>query len=135
MSVIAFSSEGYLTYALTFLLLEPKYQCVRNGIHFECEQEQTCSPLYNRETKSMYKNGFHTDWQSPTSLHNWFEMFDLRCEWVMYVSLFATSYFMGQVFGTTTLASYGDKYGRVYIIRKIMLASLLLQAVLTFISR
>ncbi len=68
-------------------------------------------------------------------MHNWFEMFDLRCEWVMYVSLFAASYFMGQVFGTSTLASYGDRYGRVNIMRKVMLASLILQSILTFISR
>ena len=39
MSMIAFSSEGYLTYALTFLLLAPSYVCVRNGVQFDCDAE------------------------------------------------------------------------------------------------
>jgi MFS family permease len=135
MSVIAFSSEGYLTYSLTFLLLEPAYTCVRNGIRFECDQEQTCTPLYNRETNTMYKNGFHTDWHSQVSLHNWYEMFDLRCQSVIFIGLFAASYFAGQVFGTTYFASYGDRYGRVTMLRRVMIASLLIQISLTLVSR
>ena len=135
MSVIAFSSEGYLTYSLTFLLLEPAYTCVRNGVRFDCEEEQTCTTLFNRETTSMYKNGYHTDWHSSISLHNWYEMFDLRCQSIIYVSLFAASYFFGQVFGTTYFASYGDRFGRVFMLRRVMIVSFFIQIALTIVSR
>jgi MFS family permease len=124
MSIISFSSEGYLTYSLTFLLLTPSYICVRNNIHFDCLTEQTCMPFFNREGSSQFiKSGHFIDWQAWTSLHNWHELFDLRCKSTLYVSMFAGSYFLGQVFGTTALAHLGDRYGRLYILRRVMLAS------------
>lgn len=102
--MIAFSCEGYLTYSLTFLLLMPSYVCVRGGFKFDCDPEQTCTPFFNRYSTSGYKNGYFVDWGSHASLHNWIEDFDLRCASSLYVSLFASAYFLGQVLGTPFLA-------------------------------
>ena len=135
MSIIAFSCEGYLTYSLTYLLLTPEYVCVRNGFKFDCDSEQTCSSYFNRYSHNQYKNGYFVDWTRQTSLHNWVEVFDLRCSTKWYVGLFASSFFLGQVFGTTCLSHYGDSLGRLHVLRKILLCSLVFQFIMIFISK
>ena len=75
------------------------------------------------------------DWSSHTSLHNWVEDYDLRCASKLYISLFASSYFFGQVFGTPLLAHMGDKYGRLYMLKRVIGASMVIMALMLIIGR
>ena len=63
MGVIAFSSEGYLVYSLTYLLLMPEYICVKDGLPFNCESDDTCTWRYN-SLSNGYSNGYYIDWFS-----------------------------------------------------------------------
>ena len=83
----------------------------------------------------MMKNGFYIDWTARTSLHNWHELFNLRCETSLLVGMFAGSFFLGQFFGTTALAHLGDRYGRIYVLRRLLPATFVLHAIILTFSR
>jgi MFS family permease len=68
-------------------------------------------------------------------LHNWIEDFDLRCYSSFYISLFASAFFLGQVLGTPFLAAQGDKHGRVYILKRVVLVSLVLHLMMLTVAR
>ena len=73
----------------------PDYICVRAGVKFDCDTEQTCTSFFNKYSTNGYKNGYQVDWSSHSSLHNWIEDFDLRCGSKMYVGVFASAFFIG----------------------------------------
>jgi hypothetical protein len=97
---------------------------VRGHARFECDEEQTCTQFFNRHSANGYKNGYYVDWGSHNSIHNWIEDFNLRCVNKFYLGVFASAFFLGQVCGTPALAALGDKEGRVYVLKRIISASL-----------
>lgn len=124
MCIVAFCCEGYLSCSFTFLLLSPDYICVRGGVQFDCDAIQTCQERFNRNSQNGLRNGYYVDWNSHQSLHNWIEDFDLRCSPKWYIGLFGSLYFVGQVFGTPFMAHLGDKYGRVFMLKRVVLVTL-----------
>ena len=125
MGLISFSSEGYLIYSLTYLLLMPEYFCVNNGVAFNCESEDTCLRRYNSNSNG-YSNGHYVDWYATTSLHNWVETFNLRCSTKYEIGFITASFYIGQFFGTSILSQFGDKIGRIEVLRKTLLVSFIL---------
>lgn len=65
--LIAYLSNGYIFYSLTYLELFPEYICP-SGM-------DTCGPKDKCADESIQVN-----WDSDKSLHNWVELFNLECK-------------------------------------------------------
>jgi hypothetical protein len=89
--------------------------------------------MFNKASNGT-TDGYYIDWSQDNSLENWIQMFDLRCSGDWGIGLFASSYFLGHVFGNI-IVKYGDTVGRMPIIRVTHNLSLVIYALIIFISR
>eukprot|EP00347_Sterkiella_histriomuscorum_P017063 403350803 len=103
---------GMLYSALASLEKQPKYVCYNeDGTTFECFAQQICSDPNLK---------YEVDWSAITSLHNWIEDLNLRCESSTKVGLIGSMYFVGWVIAAFILPRMSDFYGR----KKIFLLSM-----------
>jgi len=69
--IMGFITGSFLTFAMSFLELYPRYLCknAETGTEYECKPNQFCG------TNIQYR----IDFDYFTSLHNWVEDLDLTC--------------------------------------------------------
>ena len=79
-------------------------------------------------------NGYYINWDSDLSLNNWFIEFDLRCKPDWMIGMFASSYFIGHVFGNL-IVRFGDTIGRIKVISVTQNISIIIFALIVFVSR
>eukprot|EP00347_Sterkiella_histriomuscorum_P016560 403352729 len=101
------ATVGMLYYALASLEKQPKYICFKDvGTQYECFAHQICSDPNLK---------YEVDWSAETSLHNWIEDLNLRCESSTKIGLIGSMYFAGWVTAAFILPRMSDVYGRKII--------------------
>ncbi|CDW80967.1 organic cation [Stylonychia lemnae] len=129
--------EGCLIYSFSFLTLMPDYQCNDGTGFFQCDREQTCE-YKNQDilnfSPSSNEIGYSINWETRTSLNNLVEHLSLRCVESWEIGFMGSCYFIGAVFGNLFLSRLGDTVGRILMVRIGISLSLLLYAVILFVS-
>ena len=110
------------------LFLPPKYLCLySDSDNYEtCEEEVICD---NSPSLIDYK----IDWSQETSLHNWYERFDLQCQ-SKFVNMALFSYYATQPIILLWLPRLTDKIGRKVAVQFGVVISAILYTVLMLTS-
>ena len=127
MATIAFTSEGAFVYSIAYDTMMPDYICqsAQKPEPFHCSKVETCSGDYD----------FYVNWENRTSLDNWVQDYGLRCTSSMNIGLLGTSFFIGNIVGSMSLARFGDTHGRMFMMKIGLSLHMFIYFTLVFISR
>jgi len=91
-------ADSILIYDLPYLLLFPKLKCSMDGqelVDGSQEYSKYCSVQNVCQAPNAWLQ-VEVDKQSPVSLRNWIESFDLLCASSFEISMLAMAFFVGQ---------------------------------------
>ena len=108
------------------LLLAPAYQCKYKGEenYEDCDQDTIC----DSDGGSLQ---YRIDWSQPQSLHNWFEKFDLLCDY-QFVKMAPFSFFAAQALVVWWAPRLTDRIGRKKIVQVFSATTTILYSVMIF---
>eukprot|EP00347_Sterkiella_histriomuscorum_P018095 403346808 len=114
-----------LAYSSTYLVQQPAYECqeVPEGPWESCDKETACGDEIH---------SWRVDWDSPESLENWLNMFELNCAPVVKTSLLSSMYYLGYSIGCLFIPRITDKYGRWFIFMLCMVVQFPLSVAILF---
>ena len=116
--ISAINATGWLQYQLAYLLLYPVFTCTMKDaqgnfvpIHEDSKAfKDFCLPDYFCENTDTIH--WAIDKESPFTLENWMQKFDMVCSGKFVVSLFGMMFFTGFAVSSMVLPTLSDKFGR-----------------------